>query len=85
MNFEGRAVVTDPDCFGVGDVADLLDRDMQGKAIMAVPRPGHNRQADYVATSVMLLDNAPGSSTGSSTRTSTICSVTASTMSTGSS
>lgn len=58
MKFEGRALVTDPDCFGVGDVADLLDRDMQGKAIMAVPRPGHNRQADYVATSVMLLDNA---------------------------
>jgi hypothetical protein len=58
MGFEGRAVVTDPDCFGVGDVADLLDRDMQGKAIMAVARPGHNRRNDYVATSVMLLDCA---------------------------
>ena len=56
MKFEGRAVVTDPDCFGVGDVADLLDRDMGGKAIMAVPRPGHNRRGDYIATSVMLLD-----------------------------
>ena len=56
MKFEGRAVVTDPDCFGVGDVADLLDRDMGGKAIMAVPRPGHNRRDDYIATSVMLLD-----------------------------
>ena len=58
MEFQGRAVVTDPDCFGVGDVAELFERDMGGKAIMAVPRPGHNKQADYVATSVMLLDCA---------------------------
>lgn len=58
MNYEGRALVTDPDCFGVGDVADLLDRDMDGKAIMAVARPGHNQQPDYIATSVMLLDTA---------------------------
>lgn len=58
MGFKGRAVVTDPDCFGVGDVAELFDRDMAGKAIMAVPRPGHNRRNDYIATSVMLLDCA---------------------------
>jgi hypothetical protein len=58
MDFKGRAVVTDPDCFGVGDVAELFERDMGGKAIMAVPRPGHNGRADYIATSVMLLDNA---------------------------
>jgi len=58
MKFKGKALVTDPDCFGVGDVADLFDRDMGGKAIMAVPRPGHNRRNDYIATSVMLLDNA---------------------------
>jgi hypothetical protein len=58
MKFEGKAVVTDPDCFGVGDVAELFDRDMGGKAIMAVPRPGHNRRNDYIATSVMLLDCA---------------------------
>ena len=45
MKFKGRALVTDPDCFGVGDVAELLfDRDMGGKAIMAVPRPGHNKR-----------------------------------------
>lgn len=56
MNFQGRALVTDPDCFGVGDVADLLECNMGGKAIMAVARPGHNQQADYIATSVMLLD-----------------------------
>ena len=58
MKFKGKALVTDPDCFGVGDVADLFDRDMGGKAIMAVPRPGHNRRNDYIATSVMLLDNS---------------------------
>ena len=58
MKFEGKAVVTDPDCFGVGDVAELFDRDMGSKAIMAVPRPGHNRRNDYIATSVMLLDCA---------------------------
>jgi len=56
VQFQGRAVVTDPDCFGVGDVAELFDRDMGGKVIMAVPRPGHNRRNDYIATSVMLLD-----------------------------
>jgi hypothetical protein len=56
MNYDGRAVVTDPDCFGVGDIAELFERDMGGKAIMAVPRPGHNRRDDYIATSVMLLD-----------------------------
>ena len=58
MGFEGRAVVTDPDCFGVGDVAELLNRDMMGKAIWAVSRPGHNNDPDYIATSVMLLDCA---------------------------
>lgn len=58
MGYEGRAVVTDPDCFGVGDVAELLDRDMEGKAVMAVARPGHNKRNDYIATSVMLLDCA---------------------------
>ena len=56
MKWKGKAVVTDPDCFGVGDIADLFDRDMGGKAVMAVPRPGHNKRNDYVATSVMLLD-----------------------------
>jgi hypothetical protein len=58
MNFEGRAVVTDPDCFGVGDVAEILNRDMMDKAIWAVARPGHNDDPDYIATSVMLLDCA---------------------------
>jgi hypothetical protein len=58
MGWKGRAVVVDPDCFAVGDVAELLERDMGGKAVMAVARPGHNKRNDYVATSVMLLDCA---------------------------
>jgi hypothetical protein len=58
MGFEGRAVVTDPDCFGVGDVAELFNRDMVGKPILAVTRPGHNDNPEYIATSVMLLDCA---------------------------
>jgi hypothetical protein len=58
MGFAGKAVVTDPDIFGVQDVGELFERDMQGKAICAVPRPGHNKREDYIATSVMLLDCA---------------------------
>ena len=56
MNYNGRAVVVDPDVFSVGDICELLDRDMQGKAIYAKPRTGHKGYDDYVATSVMLLD-----------------------------
>ena len=58
MGFKGLAVVTDPDIFGAGDVGELFERDLEGKAIWAVPRPGHNGHADYIATSVMLLDCA---------------------------
>ncbi|MGE0212713.1 MAG: hypothetical protein AB7S41_13535 [Parvibaculaceae bacterium] len=58
MGYQGRAVVIDPDIFAVGDVSELLERDMQGKAICAKPRHGHNGRADYVATSVMLLECA---------------------------
>ena len=56
MGFEGLAVVTDPDIFGVGDVGELFERNLGGKAIFAVARPGHNDREDYIATSVMLLD-----------------------------
>jgi len=58
MGYEGKAVVTDPDIFGVQDVGELFERDLAGKAILAVPRPGHNKRDDYIATSVMLLDCA---------------------------
>lgn len=56
MGYAGRAVVIDPDVFAVGDVEELLRRDMGGKALMACARPGHNGRPDYVASSVMLLD-----------------------------
>jgi hypothetical protein len=56
MGFEGRAVVTDPDVFALGDIGELFNRDLKGKAIWAVARPGHNNRRDYIATSVMLLD-----------------------------
>lgn len=58
MGYEGRAVVIDPDIFAVGDIGALLTRDMGGKAVLARPRGGHNGRADYMATSVMLMDCA---------------------------
>jgi hypothetical protein len=58
MGYKGRAVVIDPDVFAIGDVNELLTRDMQGKAIMAKQRPEHNDRKDYIASSVMLLDCA---------------------------
>lgn len=56
MGYEGRAIVVDPDVFAVGDINELFDRDMEGKSVFAKHRPGHKGRADYVASSVMLLD-----------------------------
>lgn len=59
MGYQGRAVVIDPDVFAVGDVFDLLSRDMQGKAIYCRPRDRRSRSVEgRMATSVMLLDCA---------------------------
>ena len=58
MNWEGRAVVTDPDVFAVGDICELLDRDMGGAAVMGRHRSGKAEKQHQVATSVMLLDCA---------------------------
>lgn len=58
LGYEGLALVTDPDVFAVGDVAELFTRDLQGKAIWCRPRPGYHKITDPLATSVMLLDNA---------------------------
>jgi hypothetical protein len=58
MGYEGRAVIIDPDVFAVGDVWELLSRDMQGKALMCRARYGHNGCREYLASSVMLLDCA---------------------------
>jgi len=56
MNHQGRAVVTDPDIFAVGDIYELLTRDMDGKAVMGRHRSGKAEKASQVATSVLLMD-----------------------------
>jgi hypothetical protein len=56
MGYQGRAVVIDPDVFAVGDIWELLSRDMQGKAIMCRPRSGTKGAEGCLASSVMLLD-----------------------------
>jgi len=55
MGYKGRALVVDPDVFAVGDVWELLTRDMQGKAIMC--RASKFKNGAF-ASSVMLLDCA---------------------------
>lgn len=58
MGYQGRAVVIDPDIFAVGDVWELLSKDMQGKAILCRRRAGPKGAVDRcLASSVMLLDN----------------------------
>src|SRR4029078_6122442 len=58
MGYQGRAIVIDPDVFAVGDVNDLFERNMHGKALYARPHTGHNGRGYYIASSVMLLDCA---------------------------
>jgi hypothetical protein len=60
MGFEGRALVTDPDVFSVnGDVLELLDSDMHGKAIVCRNLPAEKGGGEgRWASSVMLLDCA---------------------------
>jgi len=60
MGFQGRALVTDPDVFSVGgDVLELLESDMHGKAVVCrnLP-PEKGGGAGQWATSVLLLDCA---------------------------
>jgi hypothetical protein len=54
MGYQGRAVVIDPDIFAVGDICELLSRDMQGKAVLCRARGARKAHA----TSVMVLDCA---------------------------
>lgn len=56
MGHQGRAVVIDPDIFAVGDILELLDRDMGGKAVMGRHRSDKPGKAWQIATSVMLMD-----------------------------
>ncbi|MDZ7783641.1 MAG: hypothetical protein U5K56_12150 [Halioglobus sp.] len=56
MGYRGRAVVMDPDIFAVGDIRELLERDMTGAAIMCRPKSGRKGRKGAWASSVMLLD-----------------------------
>lgn len=56
MGYKNRAIVIDPDIFAIGDIDALFSRDMQGSAVMAKRRAGHNNLHDYIASSAMLLD-----------------------------
>ena len=58
MNYQGRAVVIDPDIFAIGDIWDLLNRDMGGSAILCRPKSGRKGRKGAFASSVMLLDCA---------------------------
>ncbi len=59
MGYQGRAVLTDPDIFAVGDIWELLSRDMGDKAIFSRMRSGPKGRIDKCwASSVMLLDCA---------------------------
>ena len=59
MGYQGRAVVIDPDIFAVSDIWELLNRDMDGNAIMCRRRSGPKGYVDKcLASSVMLLDCA---------------------------
>ncbi|MEM0955291.1 MAG: hypothetical protein AAGI24_14220 [Pseudomonadota bacterium] len=56
MAYQGRAVVMDPDIFALADITELLQRDMQGRAIMCRPKSGRKGRKGAWASSVMLLD-----------------------------
>jgi hypothetical protein len=58
MGYRGRAVVIDPDVFAVGDIWELLSRDMQGMALLCRPKSGNKGMGGALASSVMLLDCA---------------------------
>lgn len=59
MKYQGRALCIDPDIFALGDVYELLSRDMQGKSILCKrlthPTTKKTRRSHYVS-SVMLMD-----------------------------
>ncbi len=58
MGFAGRAVVTDPDVFALGDINELCERDMGDAAVLARRMDGDFRRPLQWASSVMLLDCA---------------------------
>lgn len=58
MNWQGRAVLTDPDIFAAGDIYELLTKDMDGAAVMGRRRSEKQGKEPQIATSVMLMDCA---------------------------
>ncbi len=58
LGYRGRALVLDPDIFAVGDVYDLLSRDMEGKAILCCSRQQWREGRQLNSSAVMLLDCA---------------------------
>jgi hypothetical protein len=56
MGFAGRALVIDPDVFAIGDVYELLSRDMNGKAILCRQKPEWRAGRQLYSSAVMLLD-----------------------------
>jgi hypothetical protein len=56
MGGKGRAVLIDPDVFAVGDIDELLSRDMGGAAVMGRHRSDKAEKSYQLASSVMLMD-----------------------------
>lgn len=58
MGYQGRAVVIDPDIFAIGDINELLERDLQSHAVLARAIPAKAGEPEHFASSVMVLDCA---------------------------
>jgi hypothetical protein len=56
MDYEGRAMIIDPDIFAIADIWSLLSRDMEGRAILCRLRSGPKGWVGHFASSAMLLD-----------------------------
>ncbi len=58
LGFAGRALVIDPNVFAIGDVYELLSRNMNGKAILCRQKPECRAGRRLCSSAVMLLDCA---------------------------
>jgi hypothetical protein len=58
MGYQGKAIVIDPDIFAVGDIMELFNMDMEGKAVRLVHKPKKDGSGFERKTSVMLMDCA---------------------------
>ena len=56
MNYEGRAIVVDPDIFAVADIMELFNSDMEGKAVRLVSKKRRKAPGSDPVTSLMLMD-----------------------------